>query len=135
MRSTRSDARGEFLIRGVNAGTYTLHASAPGYQAISERTVTIGAGNATLSVVLFPATTNSLTVIGEVRASAGETISTSSAPTISLNAQSAAAGGCDLGRGYGLAAAFGYTRHPARRGQQCHSDVCGARARPNGDAR
>ncbi len=42
---------------------------------------------------MSPATTNSLTVIGEVRASAGETVSTSSAPTVSLSAQAAAAAG------------------------------------------
>ncbi|HTA40391.1 MAG TPA: TonB-dependent receptor, partial [Candidatus Acidoferrales bacterium] len=39
------------------------------------------------------ATTSSLTVIGQVRANAGETVSTSSAPTISLAAQPAAAAG------------------------------------------
>ena len=75
------------------AGTYALHASAPGYQAISQRTVTIDAANTGLAVSLSAATTNSLTVIGTVRASAGETVSTASAPSVTLNAQSAAAAG------------------------------------------
>jgi outer membrane receptor protein involved in Fe transport len=92
-RSGRSDARGVFVIVNTHGGTYSLHVSAPGYQAISQRTVTLGPSTATLSVVLSRATTNSLTVIGEVRASAGETVSTASAPTISMSAQQAAAAG------------------------------------------
>jgi outer membrane receptor protein involved in Fe transport len=91
--SARSDAHGSFVIRNVRAGTYALHAGAPGYQAISQRTVTIDSANPTLAIVLSPATTSSLTVIGQVRASAGETVSTSSEPSVSLSAQSAAAAG------------------------------------------
>ncbi len=93
MRSARSDAHGNFVIHDVPSGTYTLAAAAAGYQQISARTVTIGPDNATLSLLLSPATTNSLAVIGQVRASAGETVSTSSAPTVTLDAQSAAAAG------------------------------------------
>ncbi|MGC1380259.1 MAG: TonB-dependent receptor [Candidatus Baltobacteraceae bacterium] len=89
----RTDARGSFTIAGVRAGTYTLRAAAPGYAPLSERTVTLDPRNATLAVVLSAATTNSLTVIGRVTAQAGETVSTSSAPTVSLNAQQAAAAG------------------------------------------
>ena len=89
----RTDARGKFDLHHVREGTYALRASAPGYQPISQRTVTLGESNSTLSIVLSQATTNSLTVIGEVRASAGETVSTASAPTISMSAQQAAAAG------------------------------------------
>jgi len=91
--SARSDAHGILVIRNVRAGTYALHAGAPGYQAISQRTVTVDSANSTLAIVLSPATTSSLTVIGQVRASAGETVSTSSEPSVSLSAQSAAAAG------------------------------------------
>ncbi len=91
--SALSDAHGSFTIKNVPAGTYALHASAPGYEAISQRTVTIDATNTGLAVSLSAATTNSLTVIGTVRASAGETVSTASAPSVTLNAQSAAAAG------------------------------------------
>lgn len=91
--SARSDARGAFTVRNVRGGTYALRASAPGYQSISQRTVSIDAANATFSVSLSPATTNSLTVIGQVQASGGETVSTSSAPTVTLSAQRAAAAG------------------------------------------
>ena len=92
-KSAAADARGKFEIRGVRAGTYSLHATAAGYASLSQRTVTINEQDAHLSVVLSPATTASLTVIGTVRASAGETVSTSSAPTLTLNAQQAAAAG------------------------------------------
>ncbi len=92
-RTTSSDAHGSFVIRNVRGGTYSLHSTAPGYQAISERTVTIDPTNSTLSIVLSSATTNSLTVIGQVRASVGETVSTASAPSVTLNAQGAAAAG------------------------------------------
>jgi outer membrane receptor protein involved in Fe transport len=92
-RSARSDAHGTLVIRNVRAGTYALHAGAPGYQAISQRTITIDSANSPLAIVLSPATTSSLTVIGQVRASAGETVSTSSEPSVTLNARSAAAAG------------------------------------------
>jgi outer membrane receptor protein involved in Fe transport len=92
-RSERTDAHGEVKFKHFVSGTYTLRAVAPGYQPISQRTVTIGDDDESLSVVLSRATTNSLTVIGQVRASAGETVSTSSAPTVSLSAQAAAAAG------------------------------------------
>jgi outer membrane receptor protein involved in Fe transport len=92
-KSAHSDARGRFKLDDLTAGTYALSAAAGGYQSISQRTVTIGDDNKTLTVVLSRATTNSLTVIGEVRASSGATVSTASAPSVTLDAQSAAAAG------------------------------------------
>jgi outer membrane receptor protein involved in Fe transport len=92
-KSEKSDDRGVAKFKHVVEGTYALHAVAPGYQAISQRTVTIGTDREELAIVMSPATTNSLAVIGEVRAAAGETVSTASAPTVSLNAQTAAAAG------------------------------------------
>ncbi|MFY9718253.1 MAG: TonB-dependent receptor, partial [Candidatus Cybelea sp.] len=89
----RSDAHGVVEFKHFVSGTYTLRAVAPGYQPISQRTITIGDEDEKLSVVLSGATTNSLTVIGQVRASAGETVSTSSAPTVSMSAQAAAGAG------------------------------------------
>lgn len=92
-RSGRSDEHGKVEFKHFVSGTYALAAVAPGYQPISQRTITIGDDDESLTVVLSRATTNSLTVIGQVRASAGETVSTSSAPTVSLSAQNAAAAG------------------------------------------
>ncbi|HEY6325233.1 MAG TPA: TonB-dependent receptor, partial [Candidatus Cybelea sp.] len=93
VKRAHSDARGKFKFDDIQPGTYSVQAAAPGYQTLSQRTVTLDAANKTLALVLSPATTNSLTVIGQVRASAGDTVSTSSAPTVSLNAQAAAAAG------------------------------------------
>jgi outer membrane receptor protein involved in Fe transport len=92
-KRTHSDARGRFDFRDVPSGTYAIYAAAPGYEPLSESTITIDEANKKLTLVLSPATTNSLTVIGQVRATSGETVSTSSAPSISLPAQQAAAAG------------------------------------------
>jgi outer membrane receptor protein involved in Fe transport len=91
--SARTDAHGHFTIPAVPSGTYDVHAAAPGFAMISQQTVTIDPASTTLSVVLYRATTNSLTVIGHVVASSGETVSTGSAPSVTLSAQSAAAAG------------------------------------------
>ena len=93
MKSATTDAHGSFAISGVAFGTYAVHAAAPGFATISEQTVTIDERSSTISVALERATTNSLTVIGHVRASAGETVSTASAPSVTLSAQDAAAAG------------------------------------------
>jgi len=92
-QTARSDAHGFFALSKVREGTYALHAAAPGYQAISERTVTINGANSVLTITLSSATTSTLTVIGHVRASAGETVSTASAPSVTLDAQAASAQG------------------------------------------
>ncbi|HEX4014979.1 MAG TPA: TonB-dependent receptor [Candidatus Cybelea sp.] len=92
-RSGATDSRGVVELSDLQAGTYALDAVAPGFQPISQRTVSIARDDEQLSIVLYAATTNSLTVIGQVRSTAGETVSTASAPTISLSAQQAAAAG------------------------------------------
>ena len=79
-----SDAHGSVVFKSLPGGTYALAASAAGYQSITQRTVTFDPNNTLLLISLSPATTNSLTVIGQVRASTGETVSTSSAPTVTL---------------------------------------------------
>ena len=92
-RAARSDARGTFSIPGVAPGTYAVRAAAPGFATISQETISIGQSSSTIAIVLERATTNSLTVIGHVRASAGDVVSTTSAPNVILNAQSSAAAG------------------------------------------
>jgi len=86
-----SDANGRFVIPNVRPGTYALHASAAAYEPIGYRTVTIDARSTVLSIALSRATNGSLTVIGQVSVSKGEAVSTASAPSLMLNAQSAAA--------------------------------------------
>jgi outer membrane receptor protein involved in Fe transport len=92
-QSVTSDARGHFVLSGLPAGTYAVYADAPGYNPLSQRTVTLQNSDATLALSLSRASTNTLTVIGDVRTSAGGTVSTSSAPSVALNAQAAAAEG------------------------------------------
>src|SRR6202020_1874469 len=91
--NARTDARGGFVLPSVRGGTYALRAAAPRYQTITERAVTVAPGRDTVDIVMSPATTNTLAIIGEVKASAGETVSTSAAPTVSMSAQAAAAAG------------------------------------------
>lgn len=88
-----SDSRGRFIIHVGAPGTYAVHAAAPGFAMISQQTVSLDASHATFDIVMSRATTNSLTVIGHVRAAAGETVSTGSAPSVTLSAQAAAAAG------------------------------------------
>jgi outer membrane receptor protein involved in Fe transport len=91
--TSTTDAHGRFSLRRLRPGAYVVGASAPGYASLSGRTVSVSADNTTLSLTLSRATTSSLTTIGEVSTSAGETISTASAPSVTLNAQNAAAQG------------------------------------------
>jgi outer membrane receptor protein involved in Fe transport len=90
----KSDVRGRFELEDVRPGTYSISVVAPGYSPISSRTVEVAGDRETrLSLVMDEATTSSLTVIGTVNSNAGATVSTSSAPTISINAQAAAGQG------------------------------------------
>jgi outer membrane receptor protein involved in Fe transport len=92
-KQVRTDPHGIFEIHDLSLGTYNLQIAAPGYQTIPERPVTIDLTDKTLSIVLSPATTNSLLVIGVVHAGAGDTVTTSSAQSVTLSAQNAAAQG------------------------------------------
>ena len=78
-------------------------------------------------------TTNSLTVIGTVRSSTGETVSTSSAPTVTLNAQDAAAAAVTVRRADDLEPALDDAGPAARRRQQRDADIRGSRSGPDGD--
>lgn len=91
--TAHTDAQGRFTVRVPSAGTYAVRAVAPGFAPLGERTASIEGGAPTLTLNLARATTNSLTVIGRVRASAGDTVSTASAPSLTLSAQAAAASG------------------------------------------
>lgn len=90
----KSDARGRFELKDVGPGTYLISAVAPGYSPISGQPVDVTGDHETrLQLVMEQATISSLTVIGSVSTNAGSTVSTSSAPSVSINAQTAAAQG------------------------------------------
>ncbi len=93
VRTARTDARGRFDIDRVLPGTYSISAAAPGYQSVTQRAVTVAEHEEHLALVLARATTSSLTTIGTVRARSGETVSTASAPSVTISAQDAAASG------------------------------------------
>lgn len=90
--SATSDAHGNFTLSNVPPGTYEVSAVAPGYAPLEDRTVSVENGGH-IALELVRATNTSLAVIGRVQASAGETVSNSSAPVTNLNAQTAASAG------------------------------------------
>jgi outer membrane receptor protein involved in Fe transport len=91
--TAHSDRKGTFEFGTLPDGTYVLSVSARGYSPISGQAIAVTAGRKTsLDLVLEPATTNSLTTIGQVKATCcGETLSTASGPSVTRNAQEAAA--------------------------------------------
>ncbi len=83
-----SDRRGMFAFRDIRAGTYTLLATAPGYNPISAQTIQIGTDGAThIDLRLARAQASSLTTIGSVRTNGAQTISTLPAPTLDISMQ------------------------------------------------
>jgi outer membrane receptor protein involved in Fe transport len=92
---THSDRKGKFKFKKLPDGTYVLSVSARGYSPIAGQTIAVSPGRKTsLALVLEPATTNSLTTIGEVHATCcGETLSTTAGPSVTRSAQQAAAQG------------------------------------------
>ena len=89
--TTRSNASGTFRLQAA-PGTYTLSAAAPGYASLA-KTITVEESNASLTLNLARATTNSLIVIGNVTASSGQTVSNRSGPSVNVDAQRAAGAG------------------------------------------
>ncbi len=84
----RSDKRGAFAFASLAAGTYTLSATAPGYNPIAGRTVQIGADATTdLQLRLPRLQASSLTVIGSVRTNGAQAIATLPAPTLDISMQ------------------------------------------------
>lgn len=88
-----TDAKGRFKLKDVPSGTYAIYASASGYAPVTQRTITIEEHEAHIELVLSRASTSTLSVIEQVRSAPGESVSTSSAPVVNVNAQSQAAQG------------------------------------------
>lgn len=94
--SQRSDAKGYFAFVSEAAGTYTISVYAPGYETVSGRTVSISGGK-TLEVrfALPKQQVGSLTTIVEVTSNGAPVLSTSSVPSVNVNAQTYAAQGVE----------------------------------------
>ena len=85
---SRSDGHGAFAFASLPSGTYTLGATAPGYNPLSGRTVQIAANaKTTLELRLPRLQASSLTTIGYVRTNGGQAISTLPAPTLDISMQ------------------------------------------------
>jgi outer membrane receptor protein involved in Fe transport len=84
---------GGFAFNGLPSGTYVVRASARGYNEVSDRTIEVGVAAVTNVDLVMMRSASSLVTIGGVRANNGATISTSSAPTTTLNTQAYAAQG------------------------------------------
>jgi len=91
--STHSDARGTFIFRNVAPGTYALNVRASGYAPLGSRSIDVREGAANVLDLTLSRSPESLVTIGHVTVNGNETLSTSSAPAVDLNAQSYAAQG------------------------------------------
>jgi hypothetical protein len=86
-RSASSDSAGRFSIAGLPAGTYTVSASAKGYNPLAGRIVQINDGDANqLELVLPRAQASSLTTIGTVRANGRQSLSTAPGQSLDIAA-------------------------------------------------
>ncbi len=94
--SARSDAKGHFVFASEPAGTYTISVYAPGYAAVSGRIVSVTAGR-TLEVrfALPKEQVGTLTTIVDVSSNGAPVLSTSSVPSVNVNAQAYAAQGVE----------------------------------------
>jgi outer membrane receptor for ferrienterochelin and colicin len=87
-RRTTSDRTGHFAFASLPAGTYVISVNAPGYTALSGKTVAIANGTeAAVNVTLPVAQVSSLTEIGQVTANGAQALSTNAAPTVDIAAQ------------------------------------------------
>jgi outer membrane receptor protein involved in Fe transport len=88
-----SDARGTITLALVATGTYVVEVAAAGYARLSGRTLEVRTGEATTLTIQLVRAGSSLVTLGRVITRAGEALSTASAPSEDLSAQSAAAQG------------------------------------------
>jgi outer membrane receptor protein involved in Fe transport len=92
-RAARTDAAGRFTATGLAAGVYSIRVSAPGFNALSDRTVGVAASETTTVTLALARSSTSLITIGHTQTGASNTLSTSSAPTATIDAQDYAAQG------------------------------------------
>jgi outer membrane cobalamin receptor len=93
MESGRTDAAGHFSISNLPAGTYAVRVSANGFDPLSPRPIGVRKNETTDVVLSLVRSSSSLATIGRVQANGGEALSTSSAPTSTINPQTYATEG------------------------------------------
>ncbi len=89
----RTDARGRFTIAALPPGPYALTIAAPGYDLLSGRTVGVENGRETDVTLTLVRSSTSLVTIGRVQTAGSAGLSTSSAPSTTLDSQAYAAAG------------------------------------------
>jgi outer membrane receptor protein involved in Fe transport len=83
--SARTDAEGHFVFASAAPGSYAVAVRAPGFDALTNRTIGVRSG-ATVEVTLtLLRSSSSLVTIGRVQVGGGDALSTSSTPSTSLN--------------------------------------------------
>ena len=92
-RTAITDSRGHFEIAGLPAGLYAIRVSSAGYDTLSNRTIGVQDGETTTTALSLVRTATSLITIGRVQVSAGSSLSTSSAPSTTIDAQTYAGEG------------------------------------------
>jgi len=93
IQSGRTDAAGHFSVSHLPAGTYSVRVGANGFEPLTPRTIGVQKSETTDVVLSLVRSSSSLTTIGRVQANGGEALSTSSAPTSTINPQTYAAEG------------------------------------------
>jgi outer membrane receptor protein involved in Fe transport len=92
-RKVPTGTEGGYVFSGLPAGTYLVSSSARGYEGLSGHTISVKDGQVTQVDLSMARSASSLVTIGQVQANGSSTISTSSAPTTTLNSQTFAAHG------------------------------------------
>ena len=95
-RSSRTDAAGRFDVTGLPPGAYAVSVEALGYDELSGRTVGVRTSQTTDLPLNLVRSSSTLVTIGRVQTSGTNTLSTSSAPSTTLDAQTYAAQGFTL---------------------------------------
>lgn len=91
-RSSRTDTTGSFKIPALAPGAYAVRVTALGYDALSDRTIGVQTSGPTDLTFTLVRSSSSLVTIGRAQANAPG-LSTSSAPSATLNPQTYAANG------------------------------------------
>lgn len=85
-RTTHTDENGRFTLPRLARGSYAVHVVASGYEPLSSQTIGVRSATEFLTLILARSS-SSLITIGRVQTSGGDAISTSSAPSTTIDSQ------------------------------------------------
>ena len=86
-RVVRTDSAGRFRIDDLTPGAYSIRVSSLGYNPLSDRTIGVRKAETTYVALTLARTASSLLTIGRTQTSGSNTLSASSAPSTTLDAQ------------------------------------------------